>query len=263
MTTTSPPRSTPERRTRFWPFPVLAVLTILVPPLVGGTPVIGAKVSVVVRAVLSQPVAESVPLILPLAKAALLLAAVIGLRGRHWAARTTLGYYVVALVVVALFQNTAVLPQGLTFLIGNAIGQLAVAGLCVGALVRSPQTIAPLRRGRLWATPLMLLAWAYPYAVVDGIVRPSLATVLSNGSGVTYCMITPVVLGVMFLRPSPYPRLVRVASSALATVFGLLNMVTWFIISPVNWWMGVLHVPLLTIGLALGLTSWRERPTPS
>jgi hypothetical protein len=33
--------------------------------------------------------------------------------------------------------------------------------------------------------------------------------------------------------------------SYVGLLFGLLNMVTWFGVQNQNWWMGVLHLPLL------------------
>ena len=41
-------------------------------------------------------------------------------------------------------------------------------------------------------------------------------------------------------------------------VFGLLNLTTWWIAHPENWWMGVLHVPLFVVSLALAVTSARR-----
>lgn len=56
-------------------------------------------------------------------------------------------------------------------------------------------TRAKLRPGRLWLLAPMLLALLMPYALEQGTVTPSLASALWNEAGVTYCMITPVVLG--------------------------------------------------------------------
>ena len=48
--------------------------------------------------------------------------------------------------------------------------------------------------------------------------------------------------------PSVNLALLRV-SSFVGMLFGAVNMLVWFFVMPVGWWMGVLHIPLLTISL--------------
>ena len=79
-----------------------------------------------------------------------------------------------------------------------------------------------------------------------------------NGAGVTYCMVTPVIAGTMALRPAAYSRTTRAIVGWLGFIFGLLNLLTWFVVKPASWWMGVVHVPLLVITAVLTITSWRE-----
>jgi len=64
-------------------------------------------------------------------------------------------------------------------------------------------------------------------------------------AGLTYCMITPVALSVLLLY---YPDVNRVTLRVTAFVglyFGIMNMLTWFVLNTEFWWMGVLHLPLL------------------
>ena len=76
-------------------------------------------------------------------------------------------------------------------------------------------------------------------------------------------MITPVIAGTMALRPAAYGRTTRATVGWLGTIFGLLNMMTWFVIDPASWWMGILHLPLLVIAAFLTITSWREPRIPA
>jgi hypothetical protein len=37
--------------------------------------------------------------------------------------------------------------------------------------------------------------------------------------------------------------------SFVGVYFGIINVVIWFVVYPSGWWMGVLHIPLLTISI--------------
>lgn len=258
MTTGTIPRSSKASSRRLWPIPLLLTLPVFAAPsLLGGRPTTGPEASALIRDVLTRPLSESaVPGALLPAKLLLLAVAVLGLVGIRQTPRIVLAYYSGVLILVALFQNAADLGiRGFAFLTGNAVSQLAVALICLVGLRRVGADAGPLHSSRLWVLPFMLLAWAYPYAVVTGSVQPS--TSLVNGAGLTYCMITPVVAGVMLVRPQGFPRVVAVAVASLGVVFGLLNMLTWFVLSSESRWMGVLHVPLLVISVVLLITAWR------
>jgi len=265
MTATTPvtiAAGTPVRRRRVWPVPVLLLaLTFVVPSLLAWRPVLGAETTALIRQVLLAPNAEKIPALLPIAKLVLLGVWVVGVLGIRRFPQIVLGYYAAILVVIALFQNTATLPGGFALLLGNVTVQLIVAALCIRGLGSTDDT-APLLRGRLWLLAPMLLAWAYPYATVgQDAVMGGWERILLNGAGVTYCMVTPVIAGVMLLRPAAYGARTRLAVGALGTIFGLLNMMTWFVVYPASWWMGVLHLPLLTISLFCLVTSWRDART--
>lgn len=250
--------ASPARRTG-WVLPlVLLLVTFGIPSVRGGAIVAGQDVTGLIQSVLSHPWAEYVPVLLPIAKLALLAVAVIGIVGFGPYSRIVLGYYAAILVVVAIFQNTATLSGGTAVILGNTVAQLIVAVVCVLGFRRAI-TAAPLRRERLWLTPFMLWAFLYPFAISGGtVVAGGWADVLTNGAGVTYCMITPVIAGTMALRPEAYGRTNRVIVAWLGTIFGLLNMMTWFVINPASWWMGILHIPLMVVAGFLLITSWRE-----
>lgn len=46
--------------------------------------------------------------------------------------------------------------------------------------------------------------------------------------------------------------------SFIGLIFGIMNMLTWFVLQNQNWWMGVLHLPLLILS-AYGLILCREK----
>jgi len=72
---------------------------------------------------------------------------------------------------------------------------------------------------------------------------------LTNESGLTYCMMTPVILAMMTLyHPAVNLAVLRV-SSFVGMMLGTMNMLMWFVVIPPGWWMGVLHIPLLAISV--------------
>ncbi|MDO5712685.1 MAG: hypothetical protein Q4P32_13245, partial [Micrococcales bacterium] len=212
------PTTAARARRTGWVLPVLLLVVIFgVPSVQGGAIVDTQQITQVIGSVLRQPWAESVPALLPAAKLALLAVAIAGVAGIGPYPKVVLGYYAAILAIIAPFQNTATLPGGVTILVGNAVAQLLVALVCLLGMRRTPAA-ASLRADRLWLLPLMLWAWLYPFALAAGNVVPGGWTgILSNGAGVTYCMVTPVIAGTMALRPGAYGRTTRATVGWLGT----------------------------------------------
>lgn len=81
----------------------------------------------VVAEVLQGPFITTVPWLLPIAKIALALAAILRFLGARWAARLLFGYYAAVLIMVAFFQNMANTASfGFVWLVGNTVVQLMV-----------------------------------------------------------------------------------------------------------------------------------------
>lgn len=252
--------SRPRRTGWVLPLVLLAVL-FAVPSVQGGALVETQRITEIIHSVLMQPWSESVPALLPVAKLTLLGVAIAGVVGVGPYPKVVLGYYAALLAIIAMFQNTATLPGGVAILVGNVVAQLIVAVVCVRGLGQT-LAAAPLRRERLWLVPFMLWAWLYPFALDAGKVVPGgWIGVLGNAAGLTYCMVTPVIAGTMALRSAAYGRTTRAIVGWLGSIYGLLNMVTWFVTDPESWWMGMLHVPLLVIAAFLTVTTWREPRT--
>lgn len=245
-----------------WVLPLVLLLLMFTIPSVEGAAVVGPEqIPEFVKSVLTQPWSESIPALLPVAKFALLGAAFVGTIGVGPYPNIVLAYYAVMLAVMAVFQNTATLLGGVGIIAGNAVAQLVVVVVCVLGL-RHTRSAAPLRRERLWLLPLMLWAWLYPFAIDAAVVVAGGWTgMLTNAAGVTYCTVTPVIAGTMALRPEAYGRRTRATVGWLGTLFGLVNMMTWFVLDTESWWMGTLHVPLLVIAGFLTITTWREPPS--
>lgn len=258
MIRSSRPRSRP-----IWLIPAVALVAVLgVPPLLAGRPVFGPDTPTLIRDVLVSPLSYAIPELLPLAKLVMVVVAVLAVVGIRHSARILVAYYAAVLVLVAMFQNAADLDgRGFAFLAGNAVAQLALAAACLVALRSTTAQPGPLRTGRTWALPLAFLAASFPYTTVDQNAVPGIDGVFTNGAGVTYCMVAAVVAAAMFVRPDAYPGWLRVLIGTVGVLFGLLNAVTWFVLAPQSWWMGVLHLPLLVCSAVLLATSWAEART--
>lgn len=205
----------------------------------------------VIAEVLKNPYSLRISALLPLSKAVLLLASVSPFFFRR-SERIILGYYAVILVIVSVFQNMALTQYGFTFIPGNMIVQLIIAVIVLIDLFGKKSRVEKndIDRGYLWVIPFMALAFLMPYEVKDGIIVPSLRTVFTNDAGVTYCMITPVILGTLMLFHKDVHRETLNAIAFLGFGFGILNMMTWFGYQRQNWWMGICHLPLLILSFS-------------
>lgn len=239
-----------------WVKIVLGVL-FFVPPLVqsGYDP---AGTSRVVSTVLAHPLSLSIPALLPLAKGLLLAVTVAAFVSRRNTSRLVLGYYALILLVVGIFQNMAFTDRyGFAWLIGNTLLQFIVAGWCLWGVFRGKMMIISrdtMNPKRLWVLLPMAIAFLFPYNF-DSIQATNLVhadfgfAMLYNDAGVTYCMVTPVLLGILIVFSSGVNSGLLSVTSFVAAGFGLLNMATWFALQPQDWWMGVLHLPLMVLSI--------------
>lgn len=254
-----PPTTRPASH-RWW-FRLLILCCFLIPPMTGLS-YDPARTTEVVRAVLQEPYAMFIPALLPIAKLLLASAAVLPFLGTRWSGRFVVGYYAAILLVISFLQNMAATEQfGFVWLIGNTVVQLIVASFRLVDVLAGSTTLHrdSLQRRRLWLLVPITLALLMPYSIDAGHVVASVETVLWNEAGVTYCMITPVVLGVLLLFPSGVDRRALAVASFVGLIFGVINMAVWFVSSPQDWWMRVLHIPLV-VTAGLGLIDSRYRP---
>jgi hypothetical protein len=208
----------------------------------------------VIASVLKHPFIVSIPALLPIAKLVLLLVVLSPIVSGKFSNKVLLGYYSLILIIVGIFQNMAVTDvYGFVWLIGNTCVQFAVSIYCLYDVYKNKSLIirADINKKRIWVIIPMLIAFLMPYSVdINGIVRPTFnSSVLWNESGVTYCMITPVIIGMMLLYSKYISKPILSVVSYVGFIFGLMNMLTWFGMQSENWWMGVLHLPLLILSL--------------
>ena len=245
---------------------VALVVALMVPPVVARG-FDARQTTAIVRAVLMHPIVNDYAVLVVLAKYALLAVAVVCLIRPSLLGRVGLGYYAVVLVIMAVGQNVAVTADfGLAWLVGNTVLLLVVAGFVArDAVVRLTRVESgTLRRDRLWVLVPMALAWWFPYLVEGDVVRPGLGVhALVNESGLTYCMVTPVILGLMILRSEGVHAPTLAVTAWVGLLFGVTNALTWFVLDAASWWMGILHLPLLLLAAYGVWLSRRPRHAPS
>ena len=245
---------------RVW-FRLLLLTLLMVPAIVEVRPA-ADQTPAVVGEVLREPYSVAVPWLLPVAKLALLIVVLLPFVGVRQSGRILLGYYTATLVLVAFFQNMGNTESfGFAWLIGNTLVQLLVAAWCLIDVLGERTRIfrGGLAKERLWVLLPMVLAFMMPYGVDEERITPALDSVLWNDAAVTYCMITPVVLGVLLLFPDGGDDRTLSVISFVGLLFGVINMGVWFVLNPGDWWMGVLHLPLVILA-ALGLRESRPEP---
>ena len=208
-----------------------------------------SKTTDVITEVMAHPLIAYFSWILPIAKVLLLVAVVLPLISARFMQRFLLGYYALILLIIGLMQNMSfTVDYGFTWLIGNTLVQFVVVGFCLTDVLKNKTIISKQNfvKRRLWIVALMILAFLMPYSVNSAdVVYPSFTLrVLFNESGVTYCMITPIIIGVLLLFSKDVHKPTLSIISYVGFVFGLLNIMTWFVMQTINWWMGVLHLPL-------------------
>ena len=244
-------------------FKIILTLLIFVPGY-SQIPYAQIDTTSVIASVLARPLIVSIPWLLPVFKLLLLCVTIMPFVFKEKAEKAVVGYYIVILVIVGVFQNTAQTEAyGFVWLFGNTLIQFAVLGFCIYDLIKGKSTIQKqyFNRKRCWIIPLMLLAYLMPYAVSDaGTAIPAFnSNVFYNESGVTYCMITPVIVGIMLLFSKGIHKPTLSIVSYVGFIFGLLNIATWFGARRESWWMGILHLPLVVVALYGLIIAHKER----
>ncbi|MEJ2710629.1 MAG: hypothetical protein P8074_23655 [Anaerolineales bacterium] len=217
--------------------------------------------------VLANPLIYTFPALMPVAK--LIMAGLIAgvlLFGNKL--RRTFAVYVALLyIAMAIFQTTAFTETyGLAVITGNLVLVLLVGLVWTWEAIVERNDFAPRKRRWLawWVAPLAALALLAPVDASTMSPDFSLIGMLSNEAGLTFCMMTPVVLAIMVLFYPTVNLVVLRVTSFVGILLGAVNMIVWFVLEPWGWWMGVMHIPLLVIsvyGFILGQRSDGKAPS--
>ncbi|PKO12879.1 MAG: hypothetical protein CVU39_22340 [Chloroflexi bacterium HGW-Chloroflexi-10] len=190
----------------------------------------------------------------------LVLLVTIFLAGRR-VSRIFSGYAAVTYVIIAFLQSISVSDTyGFAVHTANLMTFLTLAGLWFRETA-FPQNKFKIQKNTIWkywAIPLALLAFWFP-------VNPILLTpdfdpiyLLTSGSGLSFCMVTPLYLAILAPNFPQINKPVFISTGVIGVMMGLGNMLLEFIIYPAFWWIGIFHIPLLIISLWCVVLSFNE-----
>jgi hypothetical protein len=260
-----PNQSRLETITRKW-WLYLLLLVVFFIPSYSAVAVDPRETPLLIKAVMTQAIIYTYPAIWPwfkIAPALLVMAVVV------WGNRATRAfdaYVAFTLVLFALLQNSAFTAQyGLAILTGNLLLYLIAATLWAWEAVAPRNDFTPRRRPlwQYWVVPLAVLAFWFPVNTTGETVTPDFnpALLLTSEAGLTFCMMLPVYLTVLALFAPLINRPVARVTSFAGLVTGIMNLLQWFVFDPANWWMGILHLPLVSISLYVLVLSLRSGRT--
>jgi hypothetical protein len=234
---------------KWWLYLLLLVLFFL--PSYSSLPYDPRRSSDLITAVLSQPLIYSFPAIMPLFK---LLPVVLVLALAIWGGKITRIFNVYAattILLFALFQNMSITQEfGFAVIVGNVVVYLLLAILWFWEAYLKTNVLIFRRQPlwRYWVIPVAFLAFWFP--VNAETLGPDFSPVglLTNSAGLTLCMMLPLYLAILTLcYPAINRPILRITSFAGLITAGF-NVIQWFFFTSYTW-MGIVHLPLLTISL--------------
>jgi hypothetical protein len=206
------------------------------------------QTSLIIQEVMQRPLIYKIKELFPMAKALLLFLLMGALiwKNKFRKIFSILVSFLITFILV--FQNISLETKfGYAVLLGNILLQVVVLLSWIYEMkIGSNDFSKP--RLRWWNIVLFSLSFiSFWMPAMNGGMWFSIKNLFINESGLTYCMVTPVILSILLLY---YPKINKVTlrvTSFVGLLFGIINMVTWFILNTNFWWMGVIHLPLLII----------------
>ena len=240
-----------EQMTRKWWFFLLFVLIQFVPPYASKGYKFPEEWGNVIKHALSNPIVYSYSGLYPIFKIIPIILLIGIFVFRNKVARLFSIYVAISYVLFAFCQSICVTEKyGVAICPINVIMFLAVAAFWIWEAVVVQNDFTPQKQPiwKYWVVPLALLAFWAPTSRGRPDFNP--VYLLTNGTGLAFCMMTPVYVGLLTLYwPKVNIATLRV-TSLVGLIIGLYNMHLNFIVRPsILWWNGVLHIPLLVISL--------------
>jgi hypothetical protein len=244
---------------------LLLIVALFFLPAISQTRYDPRNTALVIATVLSKPIIGDYKEFYIIAKLLLLCVSVLPFIINR-SEKFVLLYYSIILIITGLFQNMANTAEyGFVWLIGNTIVILLVSIFCGIDVLKKKSIIEKyeLCKKRLWVLPFMALALLFPYGIGpnNAIIPQFGVNMFTNEAGLTYCMITPIILGIFLLFPNKIDMQTHFITAFVGFIFGIFNIMNWFILQPVFWWMGILHMPLILLSLySFIVLRKKERP---
>lgn len=243
-----------------WWFSIVLLIIFFIPPLTEVS-FDASNTNSVIAEVLENPFIYELEILYGVIKVLLLLM-IIWLIFNKLKVVKVLNYFVVILLMgIALFQNSSITSSyGITILLGNLILNIIVALLWVNQINIAQENKIRNKIGynKYWLIGLALFAFWFPVDTTGKYPNFTMKELLFNESMVTFCMVIPVLLVVTILCFNKINLITLKVTGFIGSLFGIINMITWFIMDKEMWWMGILHIPLLIISFYVFFISRKE-----
>jgi hypothetical protein len=266
MTDVTPHQDNLERITRKWWFFLLFILLqFAVPPYASKGYKFPDEWGLIISRALSRAVIYSYPGLFPVFKIIPIIL-LIGIIIFYNKLRRMFSIYVgFSYLLFAFGQSIAITEKyGVAVCTVNVIMFSIVAAFWIweAGVVRNDFRRRNLPVWRYWVVAPALLAFWFPlnWQTFQPDFNP--LYLFTNVAGVTFCMMTPVYVGLLTLYwPKVNVPALRV-TSLVGVIIGFYNMLSNFVMRPGRlWWNGVLHLPLLVISLYGLILSLKRIPS--
>lgn len=250
---------------RKWWFFLIFLLIQFIPPY-ASKGLVWEKAGDFTVEVLSHALMYSLRPLYPIFKIAPILLVISMVFFKNRIVRLFAGYVATTYVLFALLQSIAVTESyGLGIITSNMVLFLIVAVFWMWEAIvkRNDFTSRKPPLWKYWVVPLAFLAFWYPADSVTLVPDFQPVSLVTNGAGLAFCMMTPVYIAILsFYHPRINMAVLRVTALA-GIIIGFYNMWVNFFMNPaVLWWNGVLHIPLVTLssyGLVLSFKRVLEK----
>jgi len=236
-----------EKIIRKWWFYAICIVLLFIPSIVQQH-VSSEKASLIVQEVMQNPLIYKVKEIFPIAKIWIIFLLIGGLIWKNNFRKTFAVSISILFAFIMIFQNVSLDTSfGYAILLGNILLQFVVIlSWIYESRVCKNDFSKP--RLRWWNIVLFILAFiAFWMPALNGKMYFSIKDLIMNESGLTYCMVMPIILSILLLYYPGINKITLRVTSFVGFLFGILNMITWFVLNTSFWWMGIVHFPLLII----------------
>lgn len=238
-----------EKLIKKWWFYVIALIIAFIPPITQEAASY-EKTTLIIKEVLQNPLAYKIELLYPLTKIILILMVLGPIIFKNKFRRIFPSLFILLMLGVAIFQNISLETRfGYVILLGNILIQALVIISWIYEIKIQKNDFSKFQFNWWKILCLALGLFAFWMPARDGMMHFSISDLIMNEAGLTYCMITPVALAIMLLY---FPNINKVTfriTSFVGLYFGVMNLITWFLLDKEFWWMGVLHFPLFIVSL--------------
>jgi hypothetical protein len=232
---------------RKWIYIVILLISFI--PTYTKTPMNPHESYNIIAEVLSKPIIYQFNYLFPVAKLFLLLFFIgtIFLKNKFTKIYSIMA--VILLFPVVLFQNMSNNTSfGFAILIGNIIAQTIIVILFLWEIRVNKNDFSEYKISMINILTLVLGFLAFWMPSKDGKIYFNIKDIFFNEAGLTFCMIIPIIIASLLMYYKTLNIVLLKIISFIGIYYGLLNQITWFILNPIYWWMGILHLPLLING---------------